>query len=87
MEQFKVCEKDTKSKILPRDGSLREFRDDPKEAERDEKRIWLQESIERLENIIEAISGDVEKVANGKAKSKNKEQVRLFLETNKNQNY
>ena len=77
MEQFKVCEKDTKSKILPKDGSLRELRDDPKEAERDEKRNWLQESIERLENIIETIHGDVEKVTNGKAKAKNKEQVRL----------
>ena len=77
MEQFKVCEKDTKSK-MPKDGSLREYRDDPKEAERDEKRTWLQESIERLENIIQTINVEIEKVANSKGKSKNKEQVMTF---------
>ena len=76
MEQFKVCEKDTKAK-MPKD-SLREYREDPKEAERDEKRSWLQESIERLENIMQTIHVEIEKVANSKGKSKNKEQVNIF---------
>jgi CCR4-NOT transcription complex subunit 3 len=80
MEQFKVCEKDTKSK-MPKDGSMREYREDPKEAERDEKRTWLQESVERLENIIQTINVEVEKVANSKGKTKNKEQVKYFIKT------
>ena len=74
MEQFKVCEKDTKLKVFPKDGVSRESRTDPKEMERDEKRIWLNSCVERLEAFMETITGDIEKLAS-KGKGKSKEQV------------
>jgi CCR4-NOT transcriptional regulation complex NOT5 subunit len=73
MEQFKICEKDTKKGLL-KDGSQRESRNDPKEAERDDKRTWLFDCLERLEGVIENIESEIEKALN-KGKSKNKEQV------------
>ena len=77
MEQFKVCEKDTKTKVFPKDGISRESRADPKEAEREDKRVWLSECVEKLENIVETITGNMEKATASKGKSKNKEQVAL----------
>lgn len=74
MEQFKVCEKDTKTKAYSKEGLARDAKLDPKEAAKEEKREWLNECIDRLTDLIDSIEADVEKVAN---KKKNKDQVRL----------
>jgi CCR4-NOT transcriptional regulation complex NOT5 subunit len=73
MEQFKVCEKDTKTKAYSKEGLARDAKLDPKEAAKEEKREWLNECIDRLTDLIDSIEADVEKVAN---KKKNKDQVR-----------
>jgi CCR4-NOT transcription complex subunit 3 len=75
MENFKICEKDTKTKAYSKEGLAREARLDPKEAEKEDKRIWLNESIEKLEELIDSIEADIEKNSNGRAKSKNKELI------------
>ena len=75
MEQFKICEKDTKTKAYSREGLAREARLDPREAEREEKRNWTSDCLDRLGAIVESIEADIEKLSNGRAKSKNKEQV------------
>jgi CCR4-NOT transcription complex subunit 3 len=72
MEQFKICEKDTKTKSFSKDGKDSRF--DPKEVEREEKRVWLNECVERLENVLQTIETDLEKVGT-KTKSKSKENV------------
>ena len=83
MEQFKICEKEMKTKAYSKEGLAREAKLDPKEAEKEEKRIWLGDSIERLGEIIETIEAEMEKLSGGRGKAKNKEQVG-FIKKKKN---
>lgn len=77
MEQFKICEKDTKTKAYSKEGLAREVRTDPKEIEREEKRCWLNDCLERLGDLIDSIEVDVEKFTSVKGgKTKMKDQVR-----------
>jgi CCR4-NOT transcription complex subunit 3 len=75
MEQFKICEKDTKTKAYSKEGLARQANLDPKEAEREEKRSWLNDCLERLGDLVDSIEADIEKVSNVRGKAKNKEQV------------
>lgn len=76
MEQFKICEKDTKTKAYSKEGLAREARTDPKEIEREEKRCWLNDCLERLGDLIDSIEVDVEKMTSVKGgKTKMKDQV------------
>eukprot|EP00595_Chromulina_sp_UTEXLB2642_P001925 CAMPEP_0196764318 /NCGR_PEP_ID=MMETSP1095-20130614/5879_1 /TAXON_ID=96789 ORGANISM="Chromulina nebulosa, Strain UTEXLB2642" /NCGR_SAMPLE_ID=MMETSP1095 /ASSEMBLY_ACC=CAM_ASM_000446 /LENGTH=570 /DNA_ID=CAMNT_0042119595 /DNA_START=41 /DNA_END=1750 /DNA_ORIENTATION=- len=75
MEQFKICEKDTKTKAYSKEGLARDSRNDPKDIEREEKRNWANECLEKLNDIIDSIEADIEKISSGKVKSKNKEQL------------
>jgi CCR4-NOT transcription complex subunit 3 len=76
MEQFKVCEKDTKTKAYSKEGLAREAKLGPREAMKDEKRAWLNDCLERLHDLIDAVGADKEKILNTKGKNKNqKEQV------------
>eukprot|EP01038_Epipyxis_sp_PR26KG_P004631 gene4631-6510_t len=79
MEQFKICEKDTKTKAYSKEGLAREARLDPKEAIKEEKRNWLNDCLERLNDLINCIEADKEKLLNSKGnKAKNKEQMEKF---------
>lgn len=73
MEQFKVCEKDTKTKAYSKEGLARDARSDPKEAAKEEKRDWLNDCLDRLADLIDSVEADLEKITN---KKKSKEQVR-----------
>ena len=80
MEQFKICEKDTKTKAYSKEGLAREARTDPKEMEREEKRCWLNDCLERLSDLIDSIEADVEKITSVKGgKVKMKDQVYFVL--------
>ena len=48
MEQFKVCEKETKTKTYSKEGLAREARVDPHEAARRSTRAWLRDAADRL---------------------------------------
>lgn len=79
MEQFKICEKDTKTKAYSKEGLARDSKVDPKEAMREEKRNWINECLERLNDVINSIEADKEKLLNAKgSKTKNKEQIEKF---------
>jgi CCR4-NOT transcription complex subunit 3 len=75
MEEFKVCEKETKTKAFSKEGLAREEKLDPREVEKEEKRSWLQGVIERVEGVVETLEADLEKMSNTKGKGRNKEQV------------
>lgn len=75
MEQFKVCEKDTKTKAYSNGGLERSSRSDPKDAEREEKREWLNGCLEKLSDLVDTIEAELEKISAGRGKQKNKEQV------------
>jgi hypothetical protein len=79
MEQFKICEKDTKTKAYSKEGLAREARQDPKEALKEEKRGWLNECLEKLGDLIDSVEADKEKLTNVRGKAKgNKEQLEKF---------
>lgn len=76
MEQFKICEKDTKTKAYSKEGLDRQARLGPKDAEREEKRNWLNECLERLQDLIDSIEADASKLSASKSKGgKNKDQL------------
>ena len=74
MEQFKICEKDTKTKAYSKEGLAREARLDPKEAEKEEKFTWLNHNMTALNDLIDSLEADLERLSKG-GKSKNKEQT------------
>jgi CCR4-NOT transcription complex subunit 3 len=75
MEQFKICERDTKTKAYSKEGLARDSRVDPKEAIREEKRQWLNDCLEKLNDLNNTVEAEKEKLATGKNKSKNKESL------------
>lgn len=72
MEQFKICEKETKTKAYSKEGLAREDKLDPREAEKEEKRNWIQSVLDRLTELVETLEGDIDKIASGKTKGKTK---------------
>ena len=77
MEEFKVCEKDLKTKAYSREGLSREEKLDPHELLKEEKRAWIQGVVEAIESAVEIMEADLEKFSNSKPKSKYKEKVLL----------
>lgn len=78
MEQFKVCEKDTKTKAYSREGLAREARNDPRDAEKEEKRQWVNDCLTSLQDLVESIEADIDKAsASNRGKIKNKDAVRF----------
>ena len=72
MEQFKVCERETKTKAYSREGLAREDKADPREIEKDTKISWLQSCIDSLTELNDSLDEEVDKIASGKSKAKAK---------------
>jgi CCR4-NOT transcription complex subunit 3 len=72
MEQFKICEKDTKTKAYSKEGLARADKLDPKEAEKEERRVWLNEALDKLTDMINGLESEIEKLASGKSSKKSK---------------
>ena len=68
MELFKVCEKDTKTKAYSKEGLAREAKLDPKEALREEKRGWLNDCLDKLNDLIDSVEVEREKILGGSSK-------------------
>jgi CCR4-NOT transcription complex subunit 3 len=80
MEQFKVCEKDTKTKAFSKEGLARQAILDPLEVAKEEKRSWINECLDQLNDVINSIEAEKEKLSSAKGnKTKNKE-LQVFLE-------
>jgi len=76
MEQFKICEKDTKTKAYSKEGLARAERGgDNKDSEREDKLEWVNQCLERLAELNENLEGEIEKASSGRGKTKNKDQI------------
>lgn len=75
MEQFKVCEKDTKIKAYSKEGLAREAKIDPKDALKEEKRSWVNDCIDKLNDLVNSVEVEKEKLMTGRGKNKNKDQL------------
>ena len=76
MEQFKICEKDTKTKAYSKEGLARAERGgDNRDSEREDKLEWVNQCLERLAELNENLEGEIEKASSGRGKTKNKDQI------------
>ena len=48
MERFKVCEKETKTKMFSKEGLAQAQKQDPKEKARNEMRDWINNTVDQL---------------------------------------
>ncbi|KAJ1434489.1 Not1 N-terminal domain, CCR4-Not complex component-domain-containing protein [Ochromonadaceae sp. CCMP2298] len=78
MEQFKVCEKDTKTKAYSKEGLAREAKMDPKDVLKEEKRAWINDCLDKLTDQVDMVEAEREKFMGGKGKNKNKEVLEKF---------
>ncbi|EQC32246.1 hypothetical protein SDRG_09996 [Saprolegnia diclina VS20] len=74
MEEFKVCEKETKTKAYSKEGLAQAERLDPAEQAKQNTRVWIQESITQFNEQIETMDCDLERLRSAKGK-KNKQEV------------
>ena len=75
MEQFKICEKETKTKTYSKEGLAREERLDPAEEAKLNTTGWLGDYIERLRQMVEEHDFELEKLVSGKGKKTNKTKI------------
>lgn len=80
MEQFKICEREVKTKAYSREGLALQRKLDPEEQAKLETRDWVQECITKLEEQVEAVESDLEKIYSAKSKRGKKTEIQT-LET------
>ena len=75
MEQFKICEKETKTKTYSKEGLARAEKLDPAEEAKLATTNWLGEYIEKLTSLVEEKDFEIEKLSSGKGKKTNKREI------------
>jgi len=75
MEQFKICEKETKTKTYSKEGLARQEKLDPAEEAKLNTTNWIQEYIEKLQGLVEETDFEIESLSSGKGKKTNKHQI------------
>eukprot|EP00429_Kryptoperidinium_foliaceum_P049245 CAMPEP_0176114448 /NCGR_PEP_ID=MMETSP0120_2-20121206/57474_1 /TAXON_ID=160619 /ORGANISM="Kryptoperidinium foliaceum, Strain CCMP 1326" /LENGTH=632 /DNA_ID=CAMNT_0017448681 /DNA_START=168 /DNA_END=2066 /DNA_ORIENTATION=+ len=78
MEQFKICEKETKTKTYSKEGLARQERLDPAEQAKHDTTTWMSEIVERLSNLVDEAEVEIEKLSSGKGKKTNKHLIDDF---------
>jgi len=72
MEQFKVCEKETKTKTYSKEGLARQEKLDPAEVAKQKTTKWIADVIEKLNQLVEDREVEIERLSSGKGKKTNK---------------
>lgn len=75
MEEFKVCEKETKTKAYSKEGLAQIERLDPAEQARQNTRTWIQDCLTQLNEVIETNECDLERLQTAKGKNRNKQEM------------
>ncbi|KAI9913914.1 hypothetical protein PsorP6_006324 [Peronosclerospora sorghi] len=75
MEEFKVCEKETKTKAYSKEGLAQVERLDPEQQARQQSHAWIQDCLNQLKVQIEALESDVERLHSLKGRSRNKSEI------------
>lgn len=78
MEQFKICEKETKTKTYSKEGLARQEKLDPHEKAKVECTDWIRDYIDQLNTEIEDKEVEIERLSAGKGKKTNKHQIDEF---------
>jgi CCR4-NOT transcription complex subunit 3 len=80
MEQFKICEKETKTKTYSKEGLARAEKLDPAEIAKQQTTEWIGEYIERLNQLLEDREVEIERLSAGKGKKTNKHILEEYLQ-------
>lgn len=72
MEQFKICEKETKTKTYSKEGLARAEKLTPEEQAKHDTCKWVGETIEKLQQCVEDKDVEIEKLSSGRGKKTNK---------------
>jgi len=87
MELFKVCEKDTKTKTYSKEGLARSEVVDPDLVIKNNTTDWINEIIERLEQLIDDHESEIETLSAGKGKKTNKGKITSFMTFSNNHKF
>jgi len=80
MEQFKICEKETKTKTYSKEGLARQDKLDPTEEAKLNTTNWLGEYIDKIHEQVEEKDFEIEKLSAGKGKKTNKHQIEQLMQ-------
>ncbi len=86
MEQFKICEKETKTKTYSKEGLARAEKLSPEEQAKLDTCKWVGEYIEKLQQAVEERDVEIERLCSGKGKKTNKhliEENNEFIQSHK----
>ncbi len=72
MEQFKICEKETKTKTYSKEGLARAEKLTPEEQAKHDTCTWVGDMIEKLQQCVEDKDVEIEKLSTGRGKKTNK---------------
>lgn len=81
MEEFKVCEKETKTKAYSKEGLAQIEKLDPAEAARQKSHGWIQECLSQFNEQIEAVECDLERLQSAKGRHRNKHEMERLDKT------
>jgi CCR4-NOT transcription complex subunit 3 len=81
MEEFKVCEKETKTKAYSKEGLAQTERLDPAEAARQKSHGWIQDCLTQFNEQIEAVECDLERLQSAKGRNRNKAEMERLDQT------
>lgn len=86
MEQFKICEKETKTKTYSKEGLARAEKLSPEEQAKLDTCKWVGETIEKLQECVDNKDVEIERLSSGKGKKTNKhiiEEHNEFIQSHK----
>ena len=78
MEQFKICEKETKTKTYSKEGLARQERLDPQEQAKRDCGDWIASFVDQFQQMVEDREVEIEQLMVGKGKKTNKHQIEQF---------
>jgi CCR4-NOT transcription complex subunit 3 len=78
MEQFKICEKETKTKTYSKEGLARQERLDPQEQAKRDCGDWIAIFVEQFQQMVEDREVEIEQLMVGKGKKTNKQEIEQF---------
>ena len=87
MEQFKVCEKETKTKTYSKEGLARQDKLSPEEEAKENTCKWIAEVIEQLNQLVDDRDVEIERLSSGKGKKSNKHIIDEYNEFIANHKY
>ena len=80
MEQFKICEKETKTKTYSKEGLARAERLSPEEQAKIETCEWLGDVVKSLGECVDDRDVEIERLSSGKGKKTNKNMIEEYNE-------